>query len=64
MSAWLERVRAALAPKGYDVERELASGGMGTVFLARVTRFATSHDCGPEATRPIAPGRTARLAGS
>src|SRR5438874_2238151 len=35
MSVWLERVRAALAPEGYDVIRELASGGMGTVFLAR-----------------------------
>src|SRR3989442_724784 len=35
MTTWLERVRAALAPKGYDVERVLASGGMGTVFLAR-----------------------------
>jgi hypothetical protein len=35
MSAFFERVRAALAPKGYDVLRELASGGMGTVFLAR-----------------------------
>lgn len=35
MASWFERVRAALAPKGYDVERELASGGMGTVFLAR-----------------------------
>jgi tetratricopeptide (TPR) repeat protein len=34
MSAFFERVRAALAPKGYDVLRELASGGMGTVFLA------------------------------
>jgi hypothetical protein len=27
MSAWFERVRAALAPRGYDVEREFASGG-------------------------------------
>src|SRR5579884_3885310 len=35
MSLWLERVRAALAPKGYDVEREVASGGMGSVCLAR-----------------------------
>lgn len=30
----LERLRAALAPH-YSVERELASGGMGTVFLGR-----------------------------
>src|SRR2546422_3456499 len=35
MTSWVERVRAALAPRGYDVERELATGGMGTVFLAR-----------------------------
>ena len=34
MSAFFERVRAALAPKGYDVLRELGSGGMGTVVLA------------------------------
>jgi len=33
MSIFLERVRAALAPE-YSVERELASGGMGVVFLA------------------------------
>ena len=30
----LERLRAALS-RQYDVERELAAGGMGTVFLAR-----------------------------
>ena len=35
MSSFFERVRAALAPRGYEVVRELASGGMGTVFLAR-----------------------------
>ena len=34
MSSVLERLRAALAPD-IVVERELASGGMGTVFLAR-----------------------------
>jgi hypothetical protein len=56
MSAWLERVRAALAPKGYDVERELASGGMGTVCLARDVRLD-----GPVA---LASGRTVRLASS
>jgi tetratricopeptide (TPR) repeat protein len=36
MSSVLERLRAALAPD-IVVERELASGGMGTVFLARDT---------------------------
>src|SRR5207245_385115 len=35
MSAFFDRVRAALAPKGYDVLRELGSGGMGIVVLAR-----------------------------
>jgi tetratricopeptide (TPR) repeat protein len=30
----LERLRAALAPH-YEIERELGTGGMGTVFLAR-----------------------------
>jgi hypothetical protein len=35
MTAWLERVRAALAPNGYDVARVRASGGMGIVLLAR-----------------------------
>src|ERR1700704_3358813 len=39
MSAFFERVRAALAPKGYDVLRELASGGMGTVVLARQVKL-------------------------
>src|SRR2546425_3062943 len=34
MSSVLERLRAALAPE-YDVEREIASGGMGMVFLGR-----------------------------
>ena len=34
MTTWLERVRAALAPKGYDVERVRASDGMGIVLLA------------------------------
>ena len=34
MPSILERLRAALRPE-YELERELASGGMGTVFLAR-----------------------------
>jgi len=38
MSAFLERVRAALASKGYEVLRELGSGGMGIVVLARQPR--------------------------
>jgi serine/threonine-protein kinase len=36
MTALLDRLREALPPQ-YEVERELASGGMGTVFLARDT---------------------------
>ncbi|MEP6687747.1 MAG: serine/threonine-protein kinase [Gemmatimonadales bacterium] len=36
MPSAFERLRAALAP-GIDLERELASGGMGDVFLARDT---------------------------
>src|SRR5437773_655418 len=35
MPSFFERVRAALAGKGYQVERELGSGGMGVVVLAR-----------------------------
>jgi len=34
MSDVLDRLRTALAPQ-YEVKREIASGGMGTVFLAR-----------------------------
>ena len=39
MSAFFERVRAALASKGYEALRELASGGMGIVVLARDVRL-------------------------
>ncbi|HYU27625.1 MAG TPA: serine/threonine-protein kinase [Gemmatimonadales bacterium] len=39
MPTFFERVRAALAPKGYQVERELGSGGMGIVVLARQRRL-------------------------
>src|SRR5256885_2772514 len=35
MSTFFERVRAALAQKGYQVDRILGSGGMGIVVLAR-----------------------------
>jgi Protein kinase domain len=38
-SFFFERVRAALADKGYQVQRELGSGGMGIVVLARHTRL-------------------------
>ena len=34
MTTLLERLRAALAPD-YEIDRELASGGMGVVFLGR-----------------------------
>lgn len=36
MTELLEQLRAALPPQ-YELERELASGGMGTVYLARDT---------------------------
>jgi len=39
MSAFFERVRAALASKGYEVLRELGSGGMGIVVLARQVKL-------------------------
>jgi len=39
MSTFFERVRAALAQKGYQVDRVLGSGGMGTVVLARQPRL-------------------------
>ncbi|HKW41013.1 MAG TPA: serine/threonine-protein kinase [Gemmatimonadales bacterium] len=39
MSSFFERVRAALAEKGYQVQLELGSGGMGMVVLARDTRL-------------------------
>jgi hypothetical protein len=35
----LERLREALAPD-YSVEREIATGGMGTVYLGRDERLA------------------------
>jgi hypothetical protein len=35
MDTLLERLQAALAPRGIVVDRELASGGMGTVFAAQ-----------------------------
>ena len=39
MSTFFERVRAALAQKGYQVDRILGSGGMGIVVLARQPRL-------------------------
>ncbi len=35
MASFFERLRDDLRPEGYEIEREIASGGMGTVFLAR-----------------------------
>jgi tetratricopeptide (TPR) repeat protein len=35
MPTLFERLRDDLRPEGYEIEREIASGGMGTVFLAR-----------------------------
>ncbi len=40
-TALLERLRVALLPD-YEVERELGSGGMGTVFLAREVKLERS----------------------
>jgi Protein kinase domain len=39
MSAFFERVRAALATKGYEVLHELGTGGMGIVVLARQVKL-------------------------
>lgn len=36
MPSLIQRLSEAIAPQ-YEVERELGSGGMGTVFLARDT---------------------------
>ncbi|MEE8490539.1 MAG: serine/threonine-protein kinase [Acidimicrobiia bacterium] len=59
MASLLERLREALAPQ-YEVERELASGGMGRVFLANDTmldRLVAVKVLRPEAASPIAAKR-------
>ncbi len=54
-----EHLRDALAPQ-YEIERELASGGMGTVFLARDTlldRRVAIKIVKPEQTSEVATRR-------
>ena len=57
MSAFFERVRAALATKGYDVLRELGSGGMGIVVLAherKLDRLVAAKVIRPEMHTAVA----------
>lgn len=64
MSALLERLRAALAPR-YEVERDLGGGGMGAVFLARDThldRWVAVKVLRPEQATAIATDRFVREA--
>src|SRR5438034_3874000 len=57
MSAFFERVRAALATKGYEVLRELGSGGMGIVVLAherKLDRLVAAKVIRPEMHTAVA----------
>ncbi len=56
MSPLFEELRKALAPQ-YEVERELASGGMGTVFVARDT--VLDRKVAVKVVRPQQASRTA-----
>jgi hypothetical protein len=40
MATYFERLQQALRPEGYELLREIASGGMGTVFVARETALS------------------------
>jgi serine/threonine protein kinase len=64
MRSLLGRLRTALAPQ-YEVEREIGSGGMGSVFLARdpkLDRRVAIKVLRPDLISPTAPSRFLREA--